>query len=83
MEFLYLYPKPASVALSCAEDTLWSGGPSDWNNPDAQVILPQVRELVREGRFAEATLLSKGMMGPNPQVNFLEAAAFLSSGHEK
>lgn len=54
---------------TCAEETLWSGGPSDWNNPKALEALPQVRELVKEGKYAEATSLSKNeMLGPNPQV---------------
>ncbi len=54
--------------LSIAEDTLWSGGPSDWNNPRARELLPQVRELVWAGKFAEATALSRQMVGPDTQV---------------
>lgn len=53
----------------CAEETLWSGGPSDWTNSKALEALPQVRELVKEAKYAEATSLSKNeMLGPNPQV---------------
>src|SRR5690606_30300921 len=40
------------VALN--DDTLWSGGPGDWNNPDAREALPEIRRLVAAGRFAEA-----------------------------
>jgi hypothetical protein len=54
--------------LWIAEDTLWSGGPSDWNNPRARELLPQVRELVWAGKFAEATALSRQMVGPDTQV---------------
>lgn len=53
------------IALN--EDTLWSGFPRDWNNPGARKALPQVRELVREGRYAEADRLCKQMMGPYTQ----------------
>jgi len=56
--------------LNCAEDTLWSGGPTDWNNPHALESLPLVRELVKEGKYAEATNEAKKMLGPDPQVPF-------------
>ena len=36
----------ASERLALNEDTLWSGRPSDWNNPSAKAHLPIVRELV-------------------------------------
>ena len=28
------------------EDTLWSGGPRDWNNPKAPEVLAEVRRLI-------------------------------------
>jgi len=45
-------------------DTLWSGGPRDWNNPGAKDALPEVRRAVAEGRYLDADRLSKKMMGP-------------------
>ncbi|CAK9209863.1 unnamed protein product [Sphagnum jensenii] len=57
-----------SELVQLNEDTLWSGGPSDWNNPRARELLPQVRELVWAGKFAEATALSRQMVGPDTQV---------------
>ncbi|WP_274653824.1 glycoside hydrolase family 95 protein [Paenibacillus humicola] len=53
------------IALN--EDTLWSGYPRDWNNPGAKEVLPRVRKLIREGRYAEADRLGKEMMGPYTQ----------------
>ncbi|WP_419874543.1 glycosyl hydrolase family 95 catalytic domain-containing protein [Candidatus Pristimantibacillus sp. PTI5] len=51
------------------EDTLWSGGPRDWNNPRAKEALPEIRKLVSEGRHEEAEALSKAsMMGPYTQT---------------
>ncbi len=50
--------------LSLNEDTLWSGGPREWNNPDAREILPLVRKAVIEGRYGDADVLSKRMQGP-------------------
>jgi len=49
------------------EDTLWSGGPKDWNNPDAKNWLPKVREAIFAGRYAEADELCKKMQGPYNQ----------------
>jgi alpha-L-fucosidase 2 len=53
--------------LQLNEDTLWSGGPKDWNNPKAKEILPEVRRLISEGKFTEADKKSKEMMGPYNQ----------------
>ena len=49
------------------EDTLWSGGPTDWNNPKAPTVLAEVRRLIAEGKFAEADVASRGMQGPFTQ----------------
>ncbi|MCM3626055.1 glycoside hydrolase family 95 protein [Paenibacillus glycanilyticus] len=49
------------------EDTLWSGGPRNADNDSAIKILPQVRQLIEEGKYVEADQLSKRMMGPYTQ----------------
>ncbi|GAB4129559.1 MAG: glycoside hydrolase family 95 protein [Roseiflexaceae bacterium] len=49
------------IALN--EDTLWSGGPSNWNNPNARIALPEVRRLIAAGRYAEADRAAKAMQG--------------------
>jgi len=46
------------------EDTLWSGGPREWNNDGARETLPEIRKLVFEHKYIEADKLSKRMMGP-------------------
>jgi len=46
------------------EESLWSGGPRDTNNPEALQYLPQVRQLLFAGKHAEATdLANKHLMG--------------------
>lgn len=40
--------------LQLNEDTLWAGGPYNPVNPEANQALPKVRELVFEGKYAEA-----------------------------
>ena len=40
------------------EDSLWSGGPQDADNPKALENLEEVRRLLREGKLAEAQILT-------------------------
>ena len=49
--------------LQLNEDTLWSGGPRDWNNAQALQVLPEVRRLIFEGRLAEANTLIQQTQG--------------------
>lgn len=44
--------------LQLNEDTLWSGGPYHNVNPKAQAALPEIRNLIFSGRFAEAEALA-------------------------
>ncbi len=47
------------------EDTLWSGGPHEWNNPDAKRHLAEVRRLVLEQQdYVAADAVCKQMQGP-------------------
>lgn len=49
------------------DDTLWSGPPDGWNNPEALERLPEARRLIEAGQYAEAEAVAKGMMGPYTQ----------------
>ena len=52
--------------LQLNEDTLWTGGPHDYNNPEALKYLPEMRRLIFEGKEKKAEELGgKHMMG-NP-----------------
>ena len=62
-----VFGDPLRERLALNEDTLWSGGPTDWNNRDAKSWLPKVREAVFAGRYAEADALTKKMQGPYNQ----------------
>src|SRR5688572_3696445 len=39
--------------LSLNEESLWSGGPQDADNPNARQALPEVRRLLAEGWFGD------------------------------
>ena len=43
------------IALN--EETIWSGGYTDRNNPDAKEALPKVRQLILDGKISEAESL--------------------------
>ena len=45
-------------------DELWSGGPRNWNNPEAREVLPEVRKLIFAGEYVKADSLCRGMQGP-------------------
>ncbi|MFC7337816.1 glycoside hydrolase N-terminal domain-containing protein [Haloferula chungangensis] len=49
--------------LQLNEDTLWSGGPHCYDNPEAYQHLAEVRKLLRQGKYADAEKLAGKMMG--------------------
>src|SRR5215213_3173746 len=53
--------------LQLNEDTLWSGGPRDWNNPNAPKVLAEVRRLIAEEKYVEADRAARGMQGTYTQ----------------
>lgn len=57
-----------SEHLQLNDDTLWSGGPKDWDNPKAKEILPELRRLIAAGRYADADTLAKQALGPYTQT---------------
>ena len=64
------------------EDTLWAGGPRDWNNPGARAALLRVREALFKGDFATANELSKQMQGPFTQPYLTLGDLLLDFDHE-
>ncbi|WHX51362.1 glycoside hydrolase family 95 protein [Paenibacillus woosongensis] len=48
----------AEEKLQLNEDSVWYGGPRDRNNEDALPHLPQLRELIMDGRLREAEELA-------------------------
>lgn len=49
--------------LQLNEETLWSGGPHSYDNPEAYQHLPKVRELLEQGKYIQAEKLAEKMMG--------------------
>ena len=57
----------AMERLQLNEDSLWSGGPRDWNNPKAADFLPEVRRLLFKGKYTQADAVCRQMQGPFTQ----------------
>ncbi|XP_048336764.2 alpha-L-fucosidase 2 [Ziziphus jujuba] len=53
----------SSELIQLNEDTLWTGTPGNYTNPDAPEALEQVRKLVDDGDFSEATTAAAKLTG--------------------
>lgn len=49
------------------EDTLWSGSPKNYNQPEAADSLAKLRQIIFEEKYPEADQLSKKLLGPYTQ----------------
>src|SRR5664279_1206469 len=59
----------ASERIALNEDTLWSGAPRDWNNPDAKLHLKSVREqVIGKQDYRAADQECRKMQGPDNQA---------------
>ena len=67
--------------LQLNEGTLWAGGPYDPVNPEAKEALPQVRQLINEGKYREAAALisAKVMAKPLGQMPYQTVGDLLLS----
>jgi alpha-L-fucosidase 2 len=61
-----VFGRVAQERLQLNEDTLWAGSPYTPDNPDALASLPQVRQLIDEGKFKEATELASAKVMAKP-----------------
>ena len=52
--------------LQLNEDTLWAGSPYVPDNPEARAALPEVRRLIADGRYKEATELASAKLMARP-----------------
>ncbi|MEQ8580469.1 MAG: glycoside hydrolase N-terminal domain-containing protein [Marinoscillum sp.] len=49
-----VYGTPGLENIQLNEETLWSGGPHRNDNPETREILPEIRQLLFEGKYQEA-----------------------------
>nr|KAJ0186743.1 hypothetical protein LSAT_V11C900500780 [Lactuca sativa] len=62
--------------INLNDDTLWTGVPGDYTNPDAPTALSEVRKLVDDGKYPEATTAAVKLSGDPSDVCF--STIFLS-----
>jgi len=53
-----IYGNTGKEVIKLNESSIWSGGPNRNDNPDAFSALPEVRSLIFEGKYSEATKLA-------------------------
>ncbi|XP_057951484.1 alpha-L-fucosidase 2-like [Malania oleifera] len=58
----------ASEILQLNDDTLWTGTPGNYTDPDAPKALPEVRKLVDNGQYADATAAAAKLLGNRADV---------------
>ncbi|GAB4852847.1 Alpha-L-fucosidase 2 [Ancistrocladus abbreviatus] len=56
----------ASETLNLNEDTLWTGIPGNYTDPNAPEALEEVRKLVDDGKYAEATAVADAKLTGSP-----------------
>ncbi len=49
-----VFGEPCTERIQLNEDSVWYGGPQDRLNPSAKEKLPEIRQLIRDGRIKEA-----------------------------
>ncbi|XP_020241025.1 alpha-L-fucosidase 2 isoform X2 [Asparagus officinalis] len=54
--------------LQLNHDTLWTGMPGDYTNRQSPVVVSNVRKLVDNGQFVEASLAANGLLGHLSEV---------------
>lgn len=49
-----VFGNPSIEVIQLNENTVWSGGPNRNDNPDAKSAVPEVRQLIFDGKYKEA-----------------------------
>lgn len=53
-----LYGNPQQEELQLNEGTVWAGGPNNNINPVTATVIPEIRKLIAEGKYAEAQAIA-------------------------
>lgn len=80
-----IFGDPARERIQLNEDSIWYGGPSDRNNPDALAHLAVIRNLLFEGKLKEAHRLAETAFSGTPcsQRHYMPAGDLLLIAEEK
>jgi alpha-L-fucosidase 2 len=75
-----VFGQPAEERLQLNEETVWAGQPNNNNNPEARKYLPQVRQLMFEGKWREAQDLVDAKMFPRNDMGFNQGMSYQPVG---
>lgn len=59
-----VFGQPATERIQLNEETIWAGQPNQVVNPEAKKYLPQVRQLILDGKYREAQELANSKVMP-------------------
>lgn len=62
-----IFGRTVEERLQLNEDSIWSGGPMNRNNPDALEYLAEVRRLLADGRLSQAERLAAMALSGTPE----------------
>lgn len=71
----------AAAAAAAADDTLWTGAPGSYTDPEAPAALVVVRELVNQERFSDATAAATRLFGGQSEVSAVQFFFFCFPSH--
>ena len=63
-----IFGNVARERIALNEESVWSGGPRDRNNPDTLSHLAEIRRLILEGRLAQAHRLAADALAGVPDI---------------
>ncbi|MBN2636978.1 MAG: glycoside hydrolase N-terminal domain-containing protein [Prolixibacteraceae bacterium] len=72
-----IYGTPASEKIQLNEETFWSGGPSNNDNPNALNALPEIRNLIFNGNYSAA----ESMINSNVTAKTLHGSKYQVIGN--
>ncbi|MBN1996111.1 glycoside hydrolase family 95 protein, partial [candidate division KSB1 bacterium] len=74
-----VFGNPSQEKIQLNENTIWAGQPYRNDNPDAKEALPQVRQLIFEGKYREAQdLVNQKFISRNSQGMPYQTAGYLN-----
>ena len=62
-----IYGSPYTECIQLNEDSIWHGGPRDRNNKSAKQYLPQIRQLIFDGKISKAQELCAFALSGTPE----------------
>ncbi len=63
-----VYGRTEKEIIQLNEDTIWTGGPYETSEPEGPAALPEIRQLIFEGKYREAQEIFSRIMDTRPRA---------------